>query len=266
MNQSGPVASNPLLERVKIPGRIFQLPSAGLFYTNGELDEDVENGEIHVYPMTAIDELNMKNPDMLFSGKAISIVFRHCVPSVKKPEELFAKDIDALMIFLRLVTYGPKYEIEAQHSCENSKGHSYLVDVEQIANTMKVIDHDYANEHFSVSLNNGQTVKMSPIRYKNVIKLMMMNENKKELTVADQEKNLITNLINIIESVDEVTDKKQIAEWLHVVSPQMMNELATAIENSQSWGPDTNVELICKDCSQPFKVDVPINPISFFSV
>ena len=58
-------STNPLLARVKIPGRIFQLPSAGIFYKNGELAEGIENGEVHVHPMTALDEINMKNPDKL---------------------------------------------------------------------------------------------------------------------------------------------------------------------------------------------------------
>ena len=42
------MSNNPLLQKIRLPGRIFQLPSRGLFYKNGELDESVKNGEIHV--------------------------------------------------------------------------------------------------------------------------------------------------------------------------------------------------------------------------
>ena len=257
---------NPLLARVKIPGRIFQLPSAGIFYKNGELADTVENGEVHVYPMTALDEITMKNPDMLFSGKAISIVFKHCIPDIKKPDELFAKDIDALMVFLRAVTYGTQYEIEATHDCDEAKSHSYMVDVEQMITSMKYLSQDMIDSVYTTTLENGQVVKMLPIRYKHVLQLLKMNENKQVLTVEDQEKNLIVNLLNVIESVDGTTDKKHITEWAKAISPKMMNQLAMAIDDSQSWGTQSLKTVVCKDCAEEYSIEIPINPISFFFV
>jgi hypothetical protein len=83
---------NPLLEKLKkkIPGETFRLPSRGLFYTNGELDPEVENGEIVIYPMTTVDELALRSPDMLFQGTAITQVIRRTVPQILKPERLIA--------------------------------------------------------------------------------------------------------------------------------------------------------------------------------
>ncbi len=264
MNPQVEVSANPLLEKVKVPGRIFQLPSAGVLYKNGELAENIENGEVHVYPMTALDEIHMKNPDMLFSGKAISIVFRHCIPDIKKPEELFAKDIDALMVYLRNVTYGQFYEIEASHTCENAKNHSYMVDVEQMVGQIEYLNTEQLEQLYTVTLENGQVVKLQPIRYKHVLQILKMNENKRELSVEDQEKNLITNLLNVIISVDGVEDRKQIAEWARAISPRMMNQLAESIDDSQSWGVKTIKTLKCKDCGEEYEIEIPINPISFF--
>ena len=262
--QASAPAVNPLLSKVKIPGRIFQLPSGGVFYNTGELAEGVENGEVHVHPMTALDEITMKNPDMLFSGKAISVVFRHCIPDIKKPEELFAKDIDALMIYLRSVTYGPQYEIEAIHDCEDAKHQSYVVDVEEMVTSMVNLTQETIDTLYTVTLENGQVVQMQPIRYKHVLQLLKMNENKQVLTVEDQEKNLLTNLLNVIISVDGISDKKQIAEWARAISPRMMNQLAEAIDRSQDWGPQTAKKVKCKDCGDELTLEIPINPISFF--
>ena len=262
--QASRPAVNPLLARVKIPGRIFQLPSGGVFYNNGELAEGVENGEVHVHPMTALDEITMKNPDMLFSGKAISIVFKHCIPDIRKPDELFAKDIDALMIYLRSVTYGPQYEIEAIHDCEDAKHQSYIIDVEEMVTSMVNITQDTIDTLYTVTLENGQVVKMQPIRYKHVLQLLKMNENKQSLTVEDQEKNLLTNLLNVIVSVDGIEDKKMITEWARAISPRMMNSLAEAIDRSQDWGPQTAKTVKCKDCGEDLLIEIPINPISFF--
>lgn len=255
---------NPLLERVKLPGRIFQIPSAGSFYTNGELGADIESGELHIHPMTALDEITMKNPDMLFSGKAISTVFRHCIPDIQKPEELFAKDIDAIMIFLRAVTYGQFYEIEATHDCENAKHHSYSIDVEEMIGSSKNLSPADVEKMYVTTLSNGQIVKMQPIKYKHVLELLRMNENKTELTLEDQERNVISNLMYVIVQVDEVTDKKMISEWIKAISPQIMSQLAEAIDKSQEWGINTVKEIKCKDCGENFLIDIPINPISFF--
>jgi hypothetical protein len=93
-----------------------------------------------------------------------------------------------------------------------------------------------------------------------------MNENKRELTVEDQEKNLITNLLNVIESVDGITDKKQITEWIRAISPRMMDQLAKSIDDSQNWGPQTTKKVVCKDCGEEYTIEIPINPISFFFV
>ena len=82
---------NPLLSKVRMPGETYRLPSNDLFYHNDELDPSVRDGEVHVYPMTAVDEIIMKSPDMLFSGKAVEEVFLRCVPQIKKPMELLGK-------------------------------------------------------------------------------------------------------------------------------------------------------------------------------
>ena len=111
------MSENPLLQKIRLPGRIFQLPSRGLFYNNGELENTVKDGEIHVHAMSAFAEIHMKNPDQLFSGQAVDTVFRECVRGVVEPTKLLAKDVDAILMFLRTVTYGPNYEFTAKHTC-----------------------------------------------------------------------------------------------------------------------------------------------------
>jgi len=78
---------NPLLERFnKMPPETFRMPSGGALYKNGEIDDDVIDGEIIIYPMTTVDELTMRSPDMLFQGTAIENVFRRCMPRLKNLE------------------------------------------------------------------------------------------------------------------------------------------------------------------------------------
>ena len=256
--------TNPLLANIKLPGRIFQLPSKGLFYKNGELDESVRDGEIHIHPMSALDEINMRNPDQLFSGEAVNTVFKRCVSGVNKPAQLLAKDVDAIMLFLRAVTYGAAYEFTAKHTCENAKVHNYVANLDEIIVAMKQVDDESIDDQYSIRLKNGQVVKLVPSKYQNVLDLIKSNESKKQITAQDEQKNLLMLLMGIIESVDGITSKKMIEEWLRVLPSPLTNSIGAKIEPINDWGAKMQWTGACKDCGETFEVDIPINPISFF--
>jgi hypothetical protein len=254
--------ANPLLEKLKLPGRIFELPSRGLFYTNGEL---AGGAEIHVHALSAMDEINLKNPDQLFSGKAVEAVLPSCVDGVLKPNQLLAKDVDAIMLFLRTVTYGPALELRARHTCENAKEHSYTLNVDEIIADMKPIDPTTVEASFTVTMPNGQVVKLRPSRYSNMVELIKENTNKKTFSVEDQKHNLLRMLLDLIKSVDGIEDEKLISEWLQQVQTTWVSQITQQIEKAHAWGPDLSRKVKCKDCGEEFTIDVPINPISFFT-
>lgn len=257
---------NPLLEKIKLPGRIFQLPSKGLLYHNQELSPGCSNGEMHIHPLSALDEISMKNPDMLFSGKATDSVFKSCVPEIEKPLELFGSDIDAIMIFLRIVSYGPIYNLDIMHTCKNAKHHNYQINVEEFLTKIKYFDPTMLEDLYTLVLDNGQVIKLQPLRYKHVIDILHKNENKKELTAEDMKNNLITNLLNLIVSIDNVTDKQFISEWIRKVQTGYISKIAQKVEkSSNAWGCDLSSSVICKDCGTIIEIDVPINPINFFT-
>ena len=257
------VTQNPLLAKIKLPGRTFQLPSRGALYKNGELSSP--EGEVHVHPMSALAEISLKNPDLLFNGKAINQVFQECIPEIKKPTELYGRDIDAIMYFLRLVTYGPQFEIKVKHDCENAKEHSYTVNIEELIQKIRFLDPTLAEENFKVTLPNGQVVKVHPVKFDHMIKLFQMNTGKEEFTADDIKKNVVFNLVSLIDSVDGITDKGQIEEWVSGITTPYSNRITDAIEKTNDWGPNQNVKLKCKDCGEEIDVELPLNPISFFT-
>jgi len=254
---------NPLMAKIKLPGRTFQLPSRGALYKNGELSS--QEGEVHVHPMSALAEISLKNPDLLFNGKALNQVFSECIPEIKKPTELYGRDIDAIMYFLRLVTYGPMFEIKVKHDCADAKDHSYTVNIEELIGKIRFLDPTVAAENFQVTLPNGQVVKVHPVKFDHMIKLFQMNTGKKEFTADDIKKNVVFNLTSLIESVDGITDKKQIEEWVSGITTPYQNRITDTIEKTNEWGPNQNVDLKCKDCGNTFNVELPLNPISFFT-
>lgn len=257
------IIQNPLLERIRLPGRTFQLPSRGALYKNGELTS--QEGEVHVHPMPAIAEISLKNPDLLFSGKAINEVFSECIPEIKKPTELYGRDIDAIMFFLRLVTYGPNFEIKVKHDCQEAKEHSYVVDIEKMVQEIRFLDPTTAEAQFQATMPNGQVVKVHPVKYDHMIKLFQLNSGKQEFTADDIKKNVVFNLTSLIDSVDNVSDRKFIEEWVSQITTPYQNRITEAIERTAEWGPNQNVTLTCKDCGSEIPVELPLSPVNFFT-
>ena len=259
------IPTNPLLQRIQMPGETFALPSGGLFYTHGELDESVQNAEVHVHPMTALDEITIKTPDLLFSGEAVKQVFSRCIPQVKNVDALFAKDVDFLLVCLRKVSYGDELRVEHQHDCEGAKTHQYSLDVGDFIRTAKKIDPTSVTREFTVKMPNGQKVLLQPIRFKEFIRVMQVNEaesTKEPERIRDM---MVNSVSSVIVKVDEIDDVNMIREWLREVPPSFLTAINDNIDSTLEWGPDFNVRRKCKDCGKMMEVLAPMNPLAFFT-
>lgn len=256
-------STNPLLQPIQMPGETFTLPSGGLLYNPGVLDGSVQNGEVRVFPMTAIDDITIKSPDMLFSGDAVRQVFARCVPQVANVDEMFARDVDFLLICLRKVSYSNTMSIEYTHNCDE-KSHEYQLDMDFfIQNTIRM-DPTAASTMFDLVLDNKQKVTMRPIRFIDFIKLMQINDT----DPADIEKikqMTLETVQGVIASVDGITDEKLIYEWLSQVRPAVLTQINDNIDQTIKWGPDFTVEKPCKNCGETLLLTAPLNPLAFFT-
>jgi hypothetical protein len=75
---------------------------------------------------------------------------------------------------------------------------------------------------------------------------------------------LINVISDMIVSVDGETDRNMIREWLQALPPNYLKCISDVTEKVSHWGPDLSVQVLCKDCGEPFTTELPINPISFF--
>lgn len=256
---------NPLLARVRIPGETFRLPSLGLFYKNGELDDDVVNGELHVFPMTTIDEIVFKTPDRLFTGDAITEVFSRCIPQVKQPLQLLSKDVDYLMACLRLVTYGHHMEVNYIHSCQDAKEHTYKIEVRPFLQRAKQIDPTTLGTVFVYMLPNGQKIHFRPPIFASVIRLSQtMDFSDASMTPETMGDLILDALADMIESVDTVTDRAMIREWLGALNAGWIRDISDTVSKISDWGANFKVDLVCQDCGMPFETEISTNPLTFF--
>lgn len=262
--QSAP--TNPLLQRIRMPGETFTLPSGGLFYHSGELDESVKNAEIHVYPMTAIDEITIKTPDLLFSGDAVRQVFARCIPQVKNVDALLVKDVDFLLVCLRKVSYGEELTVEHKHNCKDAKNHSYIINVTDFIRKAKRIDPTKFIQEFSVTLPNGQVVLLQPLRYKDYVDIMQFDDkNENDMSPEQLRDIMINSMSNVIVKVDDVEDQTLIREWLAQVQPSFLRKINEKIQVTLEWGPEFTTYVKCLDCDKMSEVTAPLNPLTFFT-
>lgn len=254
--------SNPLLAPIQLPGETFTLPSGGMMYEEGVLDSSVKNGEIRIHPMSAIDDVTIKSPDMLFSGDAVRQVFKRCIPQVVNPDLLFARDVDFLLVCLRKVSYGPELQVEYAHDC-NEKLHSYMVDVDGFIKQAKRIDPTKVKSIYELQMENGQKVIMRPIRFGDFIKLMQIDDTTSD-DVEGIKRMTLDSVLGVIAQVDNVTDPKLIYEWLDQVPPSYLGKINKNIDKTLEWGPEFASTHECKSCKKKIEIVTPLNPLSFF--
>ena len=270
-------SQNPLLGKVKLPGRVFALPSMGVFYEPGVLAASAKDGEIHVSPMSALMEMKIRSADLLYSGKIIKDICAECAPEILDPSKLISKDVDALFVFLRVATYGPTMSLSSQHNCADAKTHQYEVSIEELIGKPNNSVLRHKETLYQVTLSNDQVVNLRPNTYGDSLRILHMKleldraeAGGKKPSDEELEKIALDDLVNVIESVQnepegpKVGDKAQVIEWLRAVSKKLLTELMMGINRTDEWGFDYALKLKCRDCSSEYDHALDLNPISFF--
>jgi hypothetical protein len=256
---------NPLLSNLKLPGETFTLPSCGVFYGNGELDDSVKNGEIHVYPMTTLDEIVIKTPDLLFSGQAVHQIFHRCIPQILNVGQILAIDVDFLLLCLRKVSYGNELQIVHTHTCENAVEHNYIVDIQEFIKNTKRVDPTKIINDYNITLPSGQVVNLNPIRFDDFVEIMQATNNSRDLEDPEQIRDIMAKAIaNVIHDVNGTSNREFIIDWLKKVPPLYVKKLNEKIDSSFNWGPTFKTKITCLDCNTEVEIEVPTNPLTFF--
>jgi hypothetical protein len=274
---------NPLLSSVKLPGRVFQLPSKGVFYGAGILAPTVVDGEVEVKPMSALTELKLRSPDLLFSGKALAEVCAECIPDILQPNKLITKDIDALFCYLRMSTYGSQMNISSIHRCPDAKIHQYEINLETIVGAPNNASLDSRDVMYRVVLSNGQAVKLRPVVFDESLKMThlrqqvqnaFLDSGEKDPANEDVEKLLISDLLSVVEGVEAqvpgtttpvlITDRKLLEEWVRHLQRKWIDEISVQAVRANEWGINLKTKLKCRDCGKEYEHDIEVDPINFF--
>jgi len=132
--------SNPLQKYFRQAKVYTSLPSAGNFYPPGALAV-TEGGEYPIFAMTAKDELTMKTPDALLNGEATVSVIESCVPNIKSAWDLPSLDLDALLIAIRIATYGEMMDVNIKVPVTGEEK-TFQVDLRIMLDSLKAAEYN----------------------------------------------------------------------------------------------------------------------------
>lgn len=96
---------NPLMDFARKVECSVKLPSNGSWYDDDNITYN-QIGEVDIKPMLPNDEMMLLNPETLISGESMIGVIRSCCPGIRRPEDLYYPDVNALLLGIKKATYG----------------------------------------------------------------------------------------------------------------------------------------------------------------
>lgn len=277
---------NPLNKYYRTPKLSVLLPSRGLYYEPGAVVDTESGEEINILPMTAQDEVMLKNPDALLSGEAVVSLMRSCAPQIRQPKKLLSCDVDAIMVGIRAASYGDQNEISAD--CPKcSANNSYTVDFSALLETVEPLESSY-----EVVLSSGVSLTVVPASFENTVKqqkalfegskiqrllsddsvsdearLRMFSEALTRITKMSFD--MTVNSVSQAMFTDDngetvtVTDRKHIAEFLRNIDTTDANTLEKTIAAVNSHGVQDQLDCVCRNCGHNWSIPIEFNDTNF---
>jgi len=210
--------ANPLKQFFRQPAIYLRLPSDGNHWQENTLTMPA-NHELPVYPMTAIDEITYRTPDALFNGQAVVNVIQSCVPDIKDAWTIPGIDLNAILIAIRIASYGHDMEINTKcPSCETES--EFSVDLRMILDQVAQPDYD-------TPIKQGDLeITICPISYK--------HQNEINLKQYDQQR--LIQQIQLDPSINDEQKIEKLNSALHQITELTIETLKYSISSIRARG------------------------------
>lgn len=278
------MSNNPLNRYFRTPKAYVKLPSQGRFYPPNFV-ETAANGEVAVYPLSAIDQILLKTPDAVLNGEALLKVVKNCVPGVSDPKRLVEPDINTLLLAMRIASTGPTAEWDI--ACPNcGQNHSFEVNLTNIVETQQLISEDPV-----IDFNGELRIYIRPYDFEQRhLQLLNEIEETQTLKLLNEDDSLDENarservsrhvdkmagrtfdvlslsiqMIEIVATREQVTDRGFIAEFVKGITKTQADTIIAAIRDLNQKGIDTRQTLTCSSCNHEWTQPLDFDPTSFF--
>lgn len=271
--------NNPLTQYFRQPAVYIRLPSGGKFYPPGTLQMP-PNNELPVLPMTSVDEITYRTPDALFNGTATVNVIKSCVPSIRDPWVMPSTDIDAVLVGIRIASYG--HEMEIGTTCPAcNEADEISVDLRRVNDMISAGNYDQVLNigdleiyfkpitYRTVNLNNQvqleQQQAMQLINSDADEKIKIDQLNKSIAVINETTLNTVAQSIAAIKTPQAmVTETEFIVDFLKNCDSKKFNQLRDYVIGLKQASEVKPLDLTCKECNHKYKQAFTLDLSSFF--
>lgn len=274
------ISNNPLRQFFRQPAIYLRLPSGGHHWAPGSLVMP-ENGELPVYPMTAIDEISYRTPDALFNGQAVINVIESCVPHIKDAGKIPNTDLNALLVAIRIASYGHAMDIVS--TCPECKNEDeFSVDLRILLDQIRTPDYTKIMDLGDLQI----TFRPSTYEEQNKSALEQFEKQKAlqqvtETNTSEEERgkllaeslrqiteltiNLISKNIAAIQIPGAVvTDVDQIKEFLYQCDRNVFKQIRDHVIDLTQQAQIKPLNVECTKCSNQYTQEINLDMTSFF--
>ena len=275
--------ANPLKQFFRQPSIYLSLPSGGHHWPATALAIP-ENRELPVYPMTAIDEITYRTPDALFSGQAVVNVIQSCVPNIKNAWETPGIDLNAVLIAIRIASYG--HEMEIGTTCPACKTESeFVVDLRMVLDSIREPDYSTPIQHgdleitlMPVTYRNQNSIGAKQYEQQRAVQQIQNND-----TLSDEEK--IKQLNELMHTITEltietlkfniasirtpdilVTEVEFIRDFLVNCDRKLYQEIRDRVIELRTSADVKPFDITCPNCGHVHKQELTLDQAAFFGV
>lgn len=272
--------SNPLRQFFRQPAIYLSLPSGGEFWPDGSL-EMPQNKELPVFPMTAIDEITYRTPDALFNGQAVVNVVQSCIPAIKNAWHIPSQDFNAIMVAIRIASYGHEMELTTKCPACSTEG-DFSLDLRTVLDRLHSPDYHQSVEagpleisFRPVDFQQQNAISTQQFEHQRMIQLIPDSD----LSEADKVQRMTDIMFRIQQLTTRVlamsiasirtpqaivTESEYIQEFLENCDRDIYNSIrdkAVALRQSAELEP---LPIKCSDCGHQHQQVLNLDQASFF--
>jgi len=240
------------------------LPSEGRIYPSDSASHN--RSTIDIKAMTAREEDILTSRAYIKKGTVITELLKSCIVDKKiKVNKLISGDRNALMTAVRITGYGADYKVEVDcPDCGEKAEHGF--DLSQLP--IKRLEIEPVRE------GENAFEFVLPVSKKTVVFRFLTGDDeqnmsitaerrKKKKVTGDLENSVTQRLTYSIVSVDDVTDKNKISQFVANMPAQDSRKLRKYMDDNEP-GVEMKAWMDCPHCYETSEVDLPIGANFFW--
>jgi hypothetical protein len=262
---SGPSLGSPQLQ--ELINRIPQdktnydkvnLPSKGKFYKN----EILKSGVLHIRPLLGGDEEVFATARYVKNNEAMDMIFEKVIKEPIDPTELLGIDRTYLLVYLRIISHSPSYEVEI--SCPDTDN-KFSTEIDLNSLEVEHCPDDFGEKDLEGNLPGSKFY----FRYRLPIgkdeQKILSHKNKRINMFGDSavDDTMTYKTAILLEEIEGITSENDLKILLKKLPAEDVNYLRNVM-NDPPFGVDTQVKFISPFSANEFFQELPVEMGFFF--